>query len=161
MERIIIVMLLFVSTLTFAQTDNTNVQRNDILKYDFNLYKGVPIQKGWLFNDDTYKKLYVSYNAADSLMKSFETYNKMIKKLDSLNKQIPLQYKERIRLKDAAITVQSKSISDLNILLNTSDNNIKKIEKQFITIGNVKIHKSTGFKVGISALVIGYLIGKF
>lgn len=159
MERIITILLFLISTITFAQ--NTAQPRVDIIKYDFNNYKGTPIQKGWLFDDVTYKKLYFSYNAADSLIKSFEKYNEMIKKLDSLNKQLPLQYEGRIKIKDDVIADQQRSIKDLNDLLNTSNDNVKKIQKQFITIGNVKIHKGTAIKVGLSFGVLGYLIGKF
>lgn len=163
MERIITILLLFVSTFAFAQTTSTEpVQsRTDIIRYDFNSYKGTPIQKGWLFNDETYQKLYFSYNAADSLIKSFEAYNKVIKKLDSLNKQLPLQYESRIKDKDDVIAKQQTNIKDLNDLLKTSNENVEKIQKQFITIGKIKIHKGTAIKVGLSGLVVGYLIGKF
>lgn len=135
--------------------------RTDIVKYDYATYQGTPIKTGWLFDDETYKKLYTSYNAADSLIKAFEHYEKMMADIEKLNKKVIAGYDTRILEKDSTIAKNEKELKDLNDLLKKSNDNVEKFSKQFIHIGKWRIHKGTAFSVGVSSLVVGYLIGKF
>lgn len=165
MAKLITILLLFISQFALAQfrqnSETTQTPRTDIIKYDFNTYTGTPIKTGWLFDDATYKKLYVSYNAADSLLKAFDQYDKMIQQMNVLNSQVVSTYETRIKEKDDLNKQQEEDIKKLNELINSSNDNVKKFEKQFIKVGNIRIHKGTAFKVGVSALVMGWLIGKF
>lgn len=160
MARKIILLIIFVLS-AFYVNGQINQNRTDIVRYDFSTYKGTPIQKGWLFDDLTYQKLYTSYNAADSLIKAFEHYKGLMQKFDTLHNQVVTGYEERIADKDKLIQKSNQDIADLNKLLKESDKNVEKIQKQFITIGNIKIHKGTAIKVGLAFGVMGYLIGKF
>jgi hypothetical protein len=158
MERIILI-ISFILCSFFANAQ-INSQRSDIVKYDFSTYKGIPIQKGWLFDDITYKKLYTSYTAADSLIQTFENYKRMRDKLDSANQKIIVTQELRIADKDKIIAGLEKDSKDLDDLLKKSNDNVEKLQKQFITIGKIKIHKGTAIKVGLAFGAMGYLVGK-
>lgn len=161
MAKIITLLLIcccFVSHAQFNQ-NITTVPRTDIVKFDFSTYNGTPIKKGWLFTEDAYKKLYVSYNAADSLIKAFDQYETMIQQMDTLHKQVVANYEKRIVDKDLLIKKQNDDFNRLDGLLKDSDKNVKKFEKQFIKIAGVYIHIGTAVKVGVSGLVVGWLVG--
>lgn len=150
---------MLISTIAFGQFRQTSTPRTDIIKYDFSTYQGTPIQTGWLFSDDAYKKLYLSYTAADSIIQKLETYDAIVKKIDTLHRAVVAEYEARIKDKDIYIKKQEADIDNLKKLFDDSDKNVKKFEKQFIKIGGIYIHKGTAVKVGLSFGFVGYLIG--
>lgn len=159
MERIKYFLAVIFITVAASVSAQIN-QRTDIIKFDFNTYQGTPIQKGWLFNESSYKKLYVSYNSIDSLMDAFQRYTQMMKKMDSLNQIVNNDYQDRIKIKDLEIDGLKKAVLDSKTLLDQSDKNVKAFEKQFWYIGRQRIHKSTAIKCAITFGVLGWLVGK-
>lgn len=142
-----------------ASAQFNNNTRTDIVRYNFNTYKGTPIKDGWLFDDITYKKLYASYTAADSLIAAFEEYKALAKKTDDLNLKLITTLEQRVVDKDSLINKQSNSLVSMNELLERSNKNVETLQDQFITIGKMKIHKGTAWKVGIPMFILGGLIG--
>lgn len=162
MAKIITFLLLVISISANAQFRQANnpTPRTDIIRYDFNTYQGTPIKTGWLFDDVTYKKLYTSYNAADSLIATLQQYQDTFQKLDTANKILIANYAERIKDKDILIAKQNDDFKKMNDLYKASDQNVHKFEKQFVKIGGVYIHLGTAWRVAIAAGVVGWLIGK-
>lgn len=160
MKKIFTFILVALSIHVNAQFRQGSTVKTNIIRYNFDTYQGTPIKTGWLFDDATYKKLYVSYNAADSLIKSFEKYQITMRNYDSANIEMLHVYETRIKEKDDLILKQNTDFNNLNTDLNKSNDNVKAYRRQFIKIGNTYIHVGTFVKTAITFGVLGFIAGK-
>lgn len=159
MKNIIIIVLLLISQISLAQINQSN-KKPGIIKYDFSTYKGDPIKTGWLFSDSTYRKLYTSYNAADTTIRYFVEQGQRLERIAKEFGGLKEEYDAKAEADQAIIMGQQETIGKLNTLLtNAIDDNVK-ISKQFWKIGGVRLHKGTCVSVGLSVGVLGYMVGK-
>jgi len=157
MKNIIIIALMLSIQVAFAQS---NQKKSGIIKYDFSTYIGTPIKTGWLFNDSTYRKLYISYKAADTTIAYFQKQAERMDKIISEFQYLKKEYDLKAEKDHELIINQQKTIGEFNGLLTTAQRDNELILKQFWRFGSVKLHKGTMISVGITAGLIGYMAGK-
>lgn len=118
MKSIFVFMLALISITAQAQFRQT--KNPGIIKYDFNNYSGKPILKGWLFSDSTYRKLYYSYEAADSVIDYYKQQSENIKQTESTFRLTTAAWKDKSKADSVHIAKQDKSFQDLVVELNKS-----------------------------------------
>jgi len=149
--------MLTISVSAFGQF---NGKKNSIVKYDYATYSGKPIQKGWLFSDSTYRALYKSYNAADTMMVYFEKQGERLEKIANEFNSLKVEFNQKAKDDNAMIVSQQQTIGELKKSFDSSQEDNAKIFKQFWNVGSIKLHKGTTIAVGITAGLIGYMAGK-
>lgn len=159
MKNIIVIALLLIAQVSLAQI-NQNNKKPGIVKYDFSIYKGDPIKTGWLFSDSTYRKLYTSYNAADTTIRYFQEQGQRLEKIANDFTGLKKQYDDKAAADQKLILDQQTDIGKLNTLLTSATDDNEKMLKQFWKIGKVRLHKGTTISIGASALLLGYMAGK-
>jgi len=160
MKNLIVVILILVAQVSWAQINQNNKKSPGVVKYDFNTYKGDPIKTGWLFSDSTYRKLYISYKAADTTITYFQKQGERLERIASEFSGLKDEYDQKAEADQTLIMNQQETIGKLNVLLTQSTDDNAKMLKQFWKIGKVRLHKGTTISIGASALLLGYMAGK-
>lgn len=160
MKNLIVVILILVAQVSWAQINQSTKKSPGVIRYDFNTYNGDPIKTGWLFNDSTYRKLYISYKAADTTINYLQKQGERLERIANEFGSLKEEYDRKAEVDRAMIMDQRETIGKLNTMLTSSQDDNAKLLKQFWTIGKVKLHKGTSVSIGLSALLIGYMAGK-
>ncbi len=154
------ILIIIIAIFITSSTSIAQFRQSGITKYDYQTYKGTPIQKGWLFSDSTYRKLYKSYAAADTMVTYFEKQGIRLENLANSFESVKKEYSEKAYADLDLILEQQKTIGTLTTSFNSSQTDNAKIMKQFWDLGSIKLHKGTTISVGFTALLLGYMVGK-
>lgn len=161
MKNLLTILLVAITLTTFAQTDTTKAKvKPVIIKYDFGTYTGNPVKKGWLFDDATYRMLYRSYTAADTMVNYYEEQAKRFETLSGTFIDLKKEYDAKAANDQTLILSQQTTIGELNNSFRTAQENNADLLKQFWKVGKLRLHKSTTITIGVVALGTGYLIGR-
>lgn len=160
MGKLILLLILMLAAVSVYGQNEPKPTNREIIKYNFGTYTGTPIERGWLFSDSEYKKLYKSYTAMDSLTNYFEIQRQVSKTIDEMNFKLGEFQSERSLKKDELILVQQETIGNLRIEIKNATDLNDDILKQFFKLGKIRLHKGTTIKVGLGAALATYLIVK-